>query len=308
MGRRSEQRIAISFPVIVSGSDSRGSPFAVNTETYDISLSGASLKSVNSRLEPGMKIEIECRDQKAWFRVQWVGVSGTSKAGRVGVRCLEPRKYIWGVPPKESEPDTYDESKSAAQPATASGSAYGTPGFGNGHERRQFLRHACRVEAHVTTEDGSVGLPTKMTDISLGGCYLETMSPLPIDSQIHLSFNPGAATLHVSGKVRSSQIGFGMGVSFTGMGPEDFEKLRRFAPPTVAPAMPANEPAAWPASQTRAGVARTDSHSSPARDLDTFDLPTSPQALESIIRLLLRKGVIARAELAEELEKLKIVK
>jgi hypothetical protein len=37
MGRRNEQRIAISFPVVVHGFDLRGNPFTVNAETFDIS-------------------------------------------------------------------------------------------------------------------------------------------------------------------------------------------------------------------------------------------------------------------------------
>ena len=111
MGRRSEQRIAISFPVTVHGSDSRGNQFTVATETFDISLSGASVKGLNTITEPGAKIDIESGDQNAWYSVQWIGKSGTSKAGRIGVRCLEPGKYIWGVPAKGSEPDTYDPSK-----------------------------------------------------------------------------------------------------------------------------------------------------------------------------------------------------
>jgi hypothetical protein len=71
-----------------------GIPFEVTTETLDISNSGACLKGLNGFIEPGKKIEIEFRDQKAWFRVRWVGKIGSLRAGRVGVRCLEPAKYI----------------------------------------------------------------------------------------------------------------------------------------------------------------------------------------------------------------------
>lgn len=95
MGHRSEQRIVISFPVIVTGFDSRGSPFNVTAETLDISCTGACLKGLDHVAEAGKKIEIECQDQRAWFRVQWVAHNGSAKTGKVGVRCLEPGKYIW---------------------------------------------------------------------------------------------------------------------------------------------------------------------------------------------------------------------
>ncbi len=105
MGRRSEQRIVISFPVVVRGTDSRGSPFVLTSQTHDVSCTGASLKGLQGLVEPGAKIEIESQNQKAWYRVQWASAENRTREWRIGVRCLEPGKYIWGVPPKEWEPD-----------------------------------------------------------------------------------------------------------------------------------------------------------------------------------------------------------
>ncbi|MGA8767622.1 MAG: PilZ domain-containing protein [Candidatus Acidiferrales bacterium] len=315
MGRRSEQRMAISFPVTVRGSDSRGNQFSVATKTFDISLSGASLCGLNTIAELGGKIEIESGDQHAWCKVQWVGKSGSSKAGRIGVRCLEPGKYIWGVPAKGSEPDTYDPSKPEPLPRRPSESAgaYAAPPSFGGDERRKFARHACRIETQVGTEDGSIGVPGTITDVSLGGCYVEMLSPLPVDSTIHLSLNPGTATLHMSGKVRSSQVGLGMGVSFTGMGPEDFEKLWRFAPPTADPLAHAKAPPMRPTPLRESALPRNDVAGATARSYATaesgsFDLSPTAEALDAVVRLLLSKGVFTQGELAEVIEKAKIVK
>jgi hypothetical protein len=117
MGRRSEPRTAISFPVVVRGFDSHGSPFAASTETCDVSSTGASIKGLEGLVESGHKIEIEFNDQKAWFRVQWVGKNGSGKAGQIGVRCLE-RKYIWGVPPRTWDRDSFGESSGAPEIVT----------------------------------------------------------------------------------------------------------------------------------------------------------------------------------------------
>ena len=117
MGRRSEPRTAISFPVVVRGFDSRGSPFAISTETCDVSSAGACVKGLEGIVEPDHKIEIEFNDQKAWFRVQWVGKNGSGKAGQTGVRCLE-RKYIWDVPPRTWDRDSFGESSGAPEIAT----------------------------------------------------------------------------------------------------------------------------------------------------------------------------------------------
>jgi hypothetical protein len=313
MGRRSERRMAISFPVTVRGSDARGNQFTVATKTFDISLSGASLNGLNTIAEPGGKIEIEFGDQHAWYKVQWVATSGSSKAGRIGVRCLEPGKYIWGVPAKGAELDTYDPTKTESLPRRPSepAGAYATqPSFG-GDERRKFARHTCRIETQVVTEDGSTGVPGTITDVSLGGCYVEMLSPLPLDSTIHLSLNPGTSTLHMTGKVRSSQEGLGMGVSFTGMGPEDFEKLWRFAPPTSDAPAQAKAPQARPAAfrqsaPPRNSAVKTSARSYAATESDALDLPPPAEALDALVRLLLRKGIFTRGERAEELEKAKI--
>jgi hypothetical protein len=275
------------------------------------------VKGVNGITKPGAKIEIEYGDQKAWYRVQWAGQSGTSKAGRIGVRCLELGKYIWGVPAKEKEPDTYEPLNpggSARQPAEAL-AAYAVPGAGfAGQERRKFARHACRIQTQVIPDDTSIGLPGTITDVSLGGCYVEMLSPLPVDSVIHLSLNPGNTTLHMSGKVRSSQMGLGMGVAFTGMGPEDFEKLWRFAPPGAAlPAERVPQPAKEPVIRSPLPLA---TRSAPNPDLhrysdpegESLDLRATPETLEAVVQLLLDKGYVSCAEIAEELEKRKATK
>jgi hypothetical protein len=117
----------------------------------------------------------------------------------------------------------------------------------------------------------------------------------------------------MSGKVRSSQMGLGMGVSFTGMGPEDFEKLWRFAPPTADAKSPVKAPAirSLPFRQraaSRNNEARVTARSYGSADSDSLDLSPTAEALDALVRLLLHKEIFTRSELSEELEKSKIVK
>jgi PilZ domain len=301
MGRRGEPRIAVTFPVIVRGADSRGTPFVLTAETRDISCSGACLKGLSGIVVSGKKIEVEYGDQRAWFRVQWAGATGSSKAGQAGLRCLEPGKYIWGIPPKEWEPDSFDplrpETASPRPPPAPPPSSESGPW--SGHERRQFVRHACRMAAQIVLQNGALRMTATVTDISLGGCYMEMLSPLPVDTFVDISISPGDTTLLLSARVRSSQVNFGMGVSFTGMRPKDFEVLRKLAPPTLA-APEASRQAPPPPAPTK------ESHSYAAADFDSVDLPTNPEALIAAVRVLIRKGVLTRAEVMEELEKLKV--
>jgi PilZ domain len=337
MGRRSEQRIVIAFPVVVRGSDSHGSPFVVTTETHDVSCTGASLKGLQGIAELGRKIEIECQNQKAWYRVQWSSASNRTGEWRIGVRCLEPGKYIWGVPPKEWEPDSFDPAAVNPQASPPGNAAVPPSAEGPPRERRRFARHACRLEAQVITEGayGQVMVKGKITDISLSGCYIEMLSPLPDETPIELTFSTGTAPLHLAAKVCTAQDGFGMGVAFTGMSPEDFETLRVFAPPTkdprknapaqaaytaphavAPPQIPAGGPHRTPSRtqdlreaapiSTTASAPHFELYQSPsAAELGPLDLPDPAVAVEALLRLLLRKGVLTRAELLEELERLK---
>jgi hypothetical protein len=332
MGRRSEQRIVIAFPVVVRGTDSRGSPFVVTTETHDVSCAGASLRGLQG-IALGAKIEIECQAQKAYYRVQWASAANRIKEWRIGVRCLEPGKYIWGVAPKEWAPDTFEVAGAASQPPAASG--LGAPAAVQDlpRERRRFARHACRLEAQVITEGayGKVMMNGKITDISLGGCYVEMLAPLPEETPVELTFSTGHAQLHLAAKVCTAQHGFGMGLSFTGMSPEDFEALRQFAPPTNDPrkraeAVPYSAPRAGAEPQA-ASARRTPSSQAPGAresappsaaatrlelqhapstaEFGPIDLPEPAIALEALVRLLIRKKVISLAELLQELERLK---
>lgn len=320
MGRRREPRIPMCFPVKILGFDSNGKPFNLSTETTDISCRGACLKALGGLLDTGKKIEIEFEDQKAWFRVQWVGQNGSAKAGRVGVRCLEPGKYIWGIPPKAWEADAYDPS---APPVVVTQSEPMAPAPNVsqwvGTERRQFARHSCRMQGDVCVRGDSVHIPGTVTDISLGGCYIEMLSPLPVGTDVDLTLAPGDATLHVVGKVRSSQTSMGMGLSFTGISSEDFETLRRFAPPTEITANH-EKPRPLPPDEVLPGPRYVEErlhevHEVPAArrpaarapDLRIGN-PTAAEALEAIARVLFRKGIITQAEFAEELDRLRSAK
>ncbi|MGH9733052.1 MAG: PilZ domain-containing protein [Candidatus Acidiferrales bacterium] len=297
MARRSEPRITISFPVIVRGFDAQRRPFSVNAETCDISAGGACLQGLSSLVEAGSRIELQFRDRSVWYRVQWVRKNGPDMSGRAGVRCLE-RKYIWNIPQKPWEPDVYNQNEPIAQ------RIYDSSIPGGGRERRQYPRRACRIEAQISASDSASLARGTITDISLNGCYVELLSPLPVDSAIVLAFNLDNATLHINGRVRTSQMSFGMGVSFTGMSPEDLQRLRKFAPAPVAAPSGSNGTSH---TSVDSRSAETATHLANAPNASTSlarqsDVSTA-RTLEVVIRVLIRKGVLSREDLVQEFEK-----
>jgi hypothetical protein len=312
MGRRSEHRIAACLPVVVYGVDDRGNPFTQTATTVNVSASGALLQGLECIGRPGTTIAIEYEDRKALFRVLWVGEVGSSRAGRIGVQCLDAGKFIWGVKLAVSSPDQYDGSQAskvvAPLPFLSSPLSSSTVRWA-GTERRQFPRLACRLESQVMTHDASTHIAAKVIDICLGGCYLEMMSPLPIESAVEIVIELGDSTISARGKVCTTHQGIGMGISFTGMRPADLKKLRALAPPgqgapEIPPAMllipeviPESTPELAPvaAANVVVAAARTKGRAQ----------PSAAEALEAVVRVLFRKGIMDRTELFDEIERLK---
>jgi DNA-binding NarL/FixJ family response regulator len=71
-------------------------------------------------------------------------------------------------------------------------------------------------------------VPCKLTDLSLGGCYLELASPFPVRAKLTLSMRAAGTELKVEGIVRVMHADIGMGVEFTqqtGIQKEQVEKF-----------------------------------------------------------------------------------
>jgi hypothetical protein len=68
----------------------------------------------------------------------------------------------------------------------------------------------------------------QLTDLSLGGCYLEISSPFPVSSRLTLSMRAGGVELRVQGVVRVMHPDCGMGVEFTQNTPEHRAALEKF--------------------------------------------------------------------------------
>lgn len=60
----------------------------------------------------------------------------------------------------------------------------------------------------------------KLTDLSLGGCYVETDSPFPENALVDLCLTTQAMAVHTEGMVRVTHPGQGMGVEFPSRTPE----------------------------------------------------------------------------------------
>jgi CheY-like chemotaxis protein len=91
------------------------------------------------------------------------------------------------------------------------------------HELRQWLN-----QQSPESEKDDPPVRCKLTDLSLGGCYLEIASPFPPRTRIVLSMSAGGLELRVEGVVRVMHPEIGMGVEFTQGTTEQHSHVERF--------------------------------------------------------------------------------
>lgn len=285
VGRRREQRIVLRLPIRVSGTDFNGNPFAQDAETINISRRGARLHWLTCLRGPGELIEVRYKNEKARFKVVWIGELGTSEQGQVGIEAVD-KKYIWGtalpssqrddytlpeVPPTP-EPQPWQPLKIESQPAWT------------GEERRYAPRYRCAGDVELINPGTGITLHGSLSDISVGGCYVEMMAPLTSGKEVELRLTAKGVTLKARGVVRASHPAIGMGIEFTEMRDEDRQRLDQLIA-QLAGKVPAEAAAA-------ATSAPLSTHA--------FD---NKLMLETLVQLLQSKGVLTREEFLQALER-----
>ncbi|MGB8010634.1 MAG: PilZ domain-containing protein [Terriglobales bacterium] len=63
-------------------------------------------------------------------------------------------------------------------------------------------------------DEPAAASPSRLTDLSLGGCYVETESPFPQSSAVDLCLRAPGMEIHTQGLVRVMHPGHGMGIEF----------------------------------------------------------------------------------------------
>lgn len=94
-------------------------------------------------------------------------------------------------------------------------------------DRRAHPRLKCRVTIELQTETGGVPLFANLTDVSLGGCFVETSTILSPGSKIKLGFSMDDPTLSAEGVVMRLDPGSGVAVQFREMNREARERMFR---------------------------------------------------------------------------------
>jgi len=94
-------------------------------------------------------------------------------------------------------------------------------------ERRENPRLKIKVPVELYLEGKDTPYRTATSDLSLHGCYIETIFPFPIGTVLELKLQL-TGTLLVLATVATSDPQVGNGIKFTKMLPEDIDELRAF--------------------------------------------------------------------------------
>ncbi len=206
MGRRREPRKEMQAQVRIFGTDSDGRVFSDKAVTVNISQHGAELSGVQARLNLDEMIGVSYGNNRVHFRVKWVGEPGTPKAGHIGLLRISPEKPLWDFPLPSPAPDNH-------QPKVV--------------EQRKHPRFKCHNSVELHTQDGGSFWAT-ITDLSLGGCYVEMAIPLPAGTKMKIGIWIGNSKSWADCEAAYSTPGFGTGLIFKQISQQDLELIRRF--------------------------------------------------------------------------------
>jgi hypothetical protein len=77
--------------------------------------------------------------------------------------------------------------------------------------KRATPRFAFFAEAEVTMRDGT-SVPAQLSELSSRGCYIDTLEPIPVGTELRLHINDGMSACDLAGKVIYMHSGNGMGI------------------------------------------------------------------------------------------------
>jgi hypothetical protein len=159
------------------------------------------------------------------------------------------------------------------------GPASKTPPAEEGPERRSTPRFSFTAAADVRELRSQTRVTGRSSDLSLGGCYIDTISPFPVGTVVRVRFERELHKFEAMAVVTYALQSMGMGVAFTSIAPEDVAVLK-----------------AW--------MEEMSGEQPPATEIGTSDpqsgkLPTimnSQQVLNELISLMVRKELITEIE------------
>src|SRR5438477_4654276 len=218
--KRGKLRVSLHAPASITYANAEN----VAATLLDLSEDGLAIQS-ERRLPPRCKVYFQFSLPGGKSAVRLSGdVVWQDSSGRVGIRFVDVpqtsrrtlNEWIKGSPTQLA---TAERNAPRSEPASASEPvATHLAGLGlsaASSNRRIQSRYACRLSADVFRLGEGVPNRCTLSDISTGGCYVETPAPFPAHTTLEIVVRTKDLKLRVRGTVQVVHPGFGMGVRFS---------------------------------------------------------------------------------------------
>jgi len=228
MAQQLEPRIQINLEVKVWGLDVYGRPFVQHARTVNATSVGARLIGIDCVRE-GEVISLQHQDRQSRCRVIWVG-RDAAKARQIGIRSIESDKTLFGPSLKSSAAKA---AAAAATPSIFAGRARMGPRPHTARSvmpeaqgtRRSQQRFHCTGGVELRRSEGAPPVFGNLSDISLTGCYVQTVSSLPVGTELLFMIRIRDTVLRGRAQVMASHHAVGVGLIFSELNKEDQPKL-----------------------------------------------------------------------------------
>jgi hypothetical protein len=141
-------------------------------------------------------------------------------------------------------------------------------------DQRRNPRYRCEGIAQMTKPGDKFAIRAPLTDVSAGGFYVETMTPLPVGTEVDISLEIGRVELYGSGVVETCHQAIGNGIAFTKMTPQNEKALQSVID----------------------GIVNADG----IRSVDSSQ--AFPAEFEALLAILERKSILKREDVINELK------
>jgi len=152
------------------------------------------------------------------------------------------------------------------------------------HERRQFERFAFNADAEVLEPQSGTKITGRVTDLSLSGCYVDTLNPFLASTMVHITIVRGTQMFAAQAKVGYCKLGMGMGLAFVSAQPLHKKLLGSWIV-ELGGKLP-------PALATASG------------DVNRMSSEQLAKLVSELIAILMRKGVLTETEKQEILTRI----
>ncbi len=257
--RRRNRRVPVSLEVRVRPADFGAGDFEEFQTTQNVSRGALYFLTPLHRYHKGMRLWVASAHGPTTGSDNWKDLGQV-----VRVDCRPDGRY--GVAVVLSGPRHLAACGDLAQP----------PGKKNTEvrERRDARRHAFVAPAVVVDAQTGARISARTTDLSLRGCYVDTLNPFPVGTTVQVRIHKNNETLDAQASTASSHKGSGMGLLFGEMTPQQRSMLAGWLDECVAP-----------------------SRSSPSASLPTEKTDQRGHLLAvRLIYTLVRKGVLSQSE------------